>query len=70
MASGRKRTITTERPPLVSEVSANSFVDTECHVVSGTNPYGCILGFLEQCYIYGMKIKMRIYYSGFFTYCR
>jgi hypothetical protein len=33
------------RPPLVSEVSANSFADRGCHVVSVTNPYGRILGF-------------------------
>jgi hypothetical protein len=29
-----KRTIPTERPPLVGEVSANFFADRGCHVVS------------------------------------
>jgi hypothetical protein len=45
MASVRKQTIPTERPPLVSEVSTNIFSDRECHVVSETNPYGRILAF-------------------------
>jgi hypothetical protein len=40
-ASVRKRTIPIERPPLVSEVSANFFADTGCHVVSNESlrPY-------------------------------
>jgi hypothetical protein len=41
----RERTIQTERPPLVDDVSANFFVDKECHVVSVTDPYDRILGF-------------------------
>jgi hypothetical protein len=48
MASVRERTIPTERPPFVSEVSANFFADRRCHVVSVTNPYGRILGFLDR----------------------
>jgi hypothetical protein len=39
----RERTIPTERPPLVGEANANF-----CHVVSVTDPYGRILGFLDQ----------------------
>jgi hypothetical protein len=39
----RKRTILTERPPLVGEVSA----DRRCHVVSSIDPHGRILDFLE-----------------------
>jgi hypothetical protein len=35
----RKRTIPTERPPLVREVSAN-FSDRGSRVVSATNPHG------------------------------
>jgi hypothetical protein len=35
----RKRTILTERPPLVSEVSAK-FADRECRVVSAVDPRG------------------------------
>jgi hypothetical protein len=42
VASVRKRTL------LVSEVSANFFADTGCHVVSVTNPYARILGFLDR----------------------
>jgi hypothetical protein len=47
MAWVRERTIPTEQPPLIGEVSAN-FVDRGCHVVSVTYPYGRILGFLDQ----------------------
>jgi hypothetical protein len=42
-----ERTIPTERPPLVDEVSA-IFEDSLCHVVSVTNPNGRILGFLDE----------------------
>jgi hypothetical protein len=48
MASVYKRIIPTERPPHVSEVSANFFADRGCHVDSVTNPYGRILGFLYR----------------------
>jgi hypothetical protein len=48
VASVHKRTIPTERPPLVGEVSANFFADRGCHVVSVTNPYVRILGFLDR----------------------
>jgi hypothetical protein len=43
----RKRTIPTEKPLLVGEVSAN-FYSRGCHVVSVMDPYGHILGFLDQ----------------------
>jgi hypothetical protein len=43
----RERTIPTERPQLVEEVSAK-FVDRECHVVSVTDPYCRFLGFLDR----------------------
>jgi hypothetical protein len=43
----RERTIPTERPPLVDEVIANFFAYRGCHVVSVTDPYSRILGFLE-----------------------
>jgi hypothetical protein len=43
----REPTIPTERPPLVDEVSAK-FVDRRSHVVSVTDPYGRILGFLDR----------------------
>jgi hypothetical protein len=43
----RKRTIPTERPPLVGEVSVNS-ADRGCHVLSMTDPYGRILRFIDR----------------------
>jgi hypothetical protein len=36
----RERTIPTERPPLVGEVSAN-FADRGCRVVSATDSHDC-----------------------------
>jgi hypothetical protein len=40
----RERTVPTERPPLVGEVTA----DRECLVVSATDPYDRILDFLDR----------------------
>jgi hypothetical protein len=34
--------------PLVDEMIANFFADRECHVVSVTDPYGRILGFIDR----------------------
>jgi CBS-domain-containing membrane protein len=42
----RKQTIPTERPPLVGVVPTSA--DRGCHMVSVTDPYGRILGFLDQ----------------------
>jgi hypothetical protein len=64
MASVRKRTIPTERPPLVSEVSANFFADGGCHVVSVTNPYGRILGFLDRSRYYCFQIAPQLHSRG------
>jgi hypothetical protein len=50
----RERTIPTERPPLVGEVSP-TFEDRGCHVVSVTDPYGCILGFLDRSRYFSIK---------------
>jgi hypothetical protein len=61
MASVRKRTIPTERPPLVSEVSANFLADRGCHVVSVTNPYGRILGFLDRSLYYFFQVAPQLY---------
>jgi hypothetical protein len=36
----RERTIPTERPPPVGEVSANFLWIEGCHVVSATDPHG------------------------------
>jgi hypothetical protein len=43
----RERTVPTERPPLVGEVSAN-FADRGFHVVRVTDPYVHILGFPDR----------------------
>jgi hypothetical protein len=43
-----ERTIPTKRPPLVSDVSANFLRIEVCRVVSVTDPYDRILGFLDQ----------------------
>jgi hypothetical protein len=47
MACVRERTVPNERPPLVGEISAK-FVDKRRHMVSPTDPYGRILGFLDR----------------------
>jgi hypothetical protein len=69
VASVRKRTIPTERPPLVSEVSANFFVDRGCQVVSVTNPYGRILGFLDRSRYYFFQVASQLYSRGCFFSC-
>jgi hypothetical protein len=64
VASVRKRTISTERPPLVSEVSANFFEDKRCHVVSVTNPYDRILGFIDKSLYYFFQVAPQLYSRG------
>jgi hypothetical protein len=51
----RERTIPTERPPLVREVIAKFFADRGCYVVSVTDPYGRILGFLDSSRYFSIK---------------
>jgi hypothetical protein len=41
LALVRERTIPTERPPPVDEVSAKLLRVEGCHVVSATGPHGC-----------------------------
>jgi hypothetical protein len=80
VASVRKQTTPTERPPLVSEVSDNFFADRGHHVVSVTNPYGSILGFLDRSHYYFFQVPPQLYSRGwvdpvpdpllfFFLYC-
>jgi hypothetical protein len=38
------------------EVSSNFFADRVCHVVSVTNPYGRILGFLDRSRYYFLQV--------------
>jgi hypothetical protein len=63
VASVRKR-IPTERPPLVSEVSANFFADRWWHVVSVTNPYDRILGFLDRSRYCFFQVALQLYSRG------
>jgi hypothetical protein len=51
----RERTIPTERPQLVGEVVANFLRIEGCHVVSVTDPYGRILGFLARSRYFSIK---------------
>jgi hypothetical protein len=64
VASVTKRTIPTERLPLVSEVSANFFADRGCNVVSVTNSYGRILGFLDRSRYYFFQVAPQLYSRG------
>jgi hypothetical protein len=64
VASVRKRIIPTERPPLVSEVRTNFFADRGYHVVSVTNPYDCILGFLDRSSYYFFQVAPHLYSRG------
>jgi hypothetical protein len=45
----------TERSPLVGEVIANFFAGRGCHVVSVTDPYNLILGFLDRSRYFSIK---------------
>jgi hypothetical protein len=54
MVWGRERTIPTEWPPLIGEVMP-TFADRGCNVVSVTDPYGGILGFLDSSRYFSIK---------------
>jgi hypothetical protein len=58
----RKRTIPTERPPLVGEVQ--SFADIECLVVSAADPHGRILGFLDRSRYISFQVAPQLYSRG------
>jgi hypothetical protein len=47
-----ERTVPTEQPPPVGEVSANFLADKGCYVVSVKDFYGCILDFLDRSRYY------------------
>jgi hypothetical protein len=61
VASVCKRTISTERLLLVSEVTANFLADRVCHMVIVTNPYGRILGFLDRNRYYFFQAAAQFY---------
>jgi hypothetical protein len=54
MVSVREKTVPTERLPLVGEVFP-TFADSGCHVVSVTDPYGRIPGFLDKSRYFSIK---------------
>jgi hypothetical protein len=56
----REQTIPTKRPLLVGEVSAN-FADRGCNVVSVTDPYGRILGFLDRSRYFLFQVPPQLY---------
>jgi hypothetical protein len=60
MAWVRERTIPTGRPPLLGEVSANR----GCYVVSVTDPYGLILGFLDRSHYFYFQVAPQLYSRG------
>jgi hypothetical protein len=55
MVRVRERITPTERPLLVGEVIANIFADRGCHVVSVTDPYDRVLGFLDRSRYFSIK---------------
>jgi hypothetical protein len=60
VASVRERTVLTELPPLVGEASA-TFADRRCHVVSVTDPYCRILGFLDRSRYFFFQVAPQLY---------
>jgi hypothetical protein len=60
MALVHEGTIPTERPQLVSEVSANFCV----HVIRVTDPYGCILGFIDRRHYFFSQVASQLYSRG------
>jgi hypothetical protein len=58
----RERTIPTDWRPLVGEVSA--IVCGERHVVSVTDPYGRILGFLDRSRYFFFQVAPQLYSRG------
>jgi hypothetical protein len=60
----RERTIPTEQPTLVGEVSANLFAYRGCHVVSVTDPCGRILGCLDRIRYVFFQVAPQLYSRG------
>jgi hypothetical protein len=54
----------TELLLLVGEVSANFFADRGCHVVSVTDPYRRILGFLDRSGYFLFQVAPQLYSRG------
>jgi hypothetical protein len=60
----RERTIPTERLPLVDEVGTNFLRIEGCRVVSVTDPYGHILGFLDRSSCFFFQVAPQFYSRG------
>jgi hypothetical protein len=58
MALVRERTIQTEQPPLVGEVSANL---EGCCVISAADPYSRNLGFLNRRHYFFFQVAPQLY---------
>jgi hypothetical protein len=54
----------TKQAPLVGEVNANFLQIEGCRVVSAANPYGRILGFLDQSRYYFFQVAPQLYSRG------
>jgi hypothetical protein len=63
MALVCERTIPTERPPLVDEVSAK-FAESRYHVVSVMDPNGRILDFLDRSRYFFYQVASQLYSRG------
>jgi hypothetical protein len=62
VASVRERTVPTERQLLAGVVP--TFADRGCHVVSVTDPYGRILGFLDRSRYFFFQVAPQLYSRG------
>jgi hypothetical protein len=60
----RERTIPTERPPFVGEVSANFLVIEGCRVVSASYPNCRNLGFLDRSRYFSFQVAPQLYSRG------
>jgi hypothetical protein len=64
VASVCKRTKPTESYPHSTTKLVKNFSDRGCHVVSVTNPYGCILGFLDRSHYHFFQVAPQLYLRG------
>jgi hypothetical protein len=60
----RERTMPTERPPLVNQVSANFLHIERCRVVSAADPHGSILGFLDRNRYFSFQVAPQLRSRG------
>jgi hypothetical protein len=60
----RERTVPTERPPLLGEVSANFFADRRCYVVRAADPHGLILVFIDRSRYYVFQVAPQLHSRG------